>query len=261
MHNTLKQLKRIAHEVRLTHDEKSAMRETLVRFMATHPMRSGTRTASVASHGTCPAVHSVVKPSGGILSPYALFGRMRNFKTLSLISLGGLVLGGSVTFAAEGALPGDLLYPVKTEINERVRGTATFTAQAKAAWEVRLVERRLEEMEKLATRPLSLEAKEATQKNLERYAERVKDRVVSFENKKDIAGATATTEQFMKVLRAHEVVAEQVRNKMIVPLILPSSTTSPAVTNENDLRALEVTDVKRQKDKKKDRPVPQKQGI
>lgn len=244
MHNTLKQLKRIAHEVRLTHDEKSAMRETLVRFMVTHP-----------------AVHPAVKHSDSVLSPYSLFGRMRNFKTMTLISLGGLVVGGSVAFAAEGTLPGYLLYPVKTEVNERVRGAVAFTSQSKAAWEVRLVERRLEEMEKLAARPLSSEAKEATQKNLERYAERVKDRVVLFENKKDIASATATTEQFMKVLRAHDVAAEGLRKKMHVPPSLPSAAASSVVPDEAALRAQEILDAREQESERGNHLIPQKQGV
>lgn len=228
----------------MTHDEKSAMRETLVRFVVAHP-----------------AIHPAVEHGDSVLSPYSLFGRMRNFKTMTLVVFGGIAMGGSVAFAAEGALPGDLLYPVKTEVNERVRGMVAFTPQSKAAWEVRLVERRLEEIEKLATRPLSSEAKEATQKNLERYAERVKDRVVSFENKKDIAGAAATTEQLMKVLRAHEVAAEGLRKKIPVPLSLPSAATSSVISDEIVSRAQEIINAKEQEDEKGNRLVPQKQGV
>lgn len=242
MHDILKQFKKVTREVRLTPDEKAAMRTTLVRFMAAYP-----------------AVHSTVKP--GVLSPYALLGRMRNFKTLSLVSLGGLVLGGSVAFAAEGTLPGDLLYPVKTEINERVRGMAALTPQAKAAWEVRQVERRLEEIEKLAARSeVSPAAKELAQNNLERYAERVKDRVASFEDRKDVDGATATTEQFAKVLRAHEAAAEHLRKKMITPNSLPSMETSSALPDEAALRAQEIIDAKEQEGEKGDRLAPQRQG-
>lgn len=61
-----------------------------------------------------------------------------------------LLVGGSVSFASEGSLPGDILYPIKIAFNEEVRATVALSSEAKADWEVRRAERRLEEAEKLS---------------------------------------------------------------------------------------------------------------
>ena len=61
-----------------------------------------------------------------------------------------LVLGGGVSFTAEQALPGDMLYGVKTAVNENVRSTIAVGTEADAKWEAQLAERRLAEAEKLS---------------------------------------------------------------------------------------------------------------
>jgi hypothetical protein len=61
-----------------------------------------------------------------------------------------LAMGGGTAVAAENTVPGDLLYPVKTQINEEVRSALALGDQAKAAWDNQRAERRLQEVEKLA---------------------------------------------------------------------------------------------------------------
>ncbi len=56
-----------------------------------------------------------------------------------------LVISG-VSWSAEAALPGELLYPVKTEVNERVMGVLTMDSESRARYETQLIERRLDEM-------------------------------------------------------------------------------------------------------------------
>ena len=60
-------------------------------------------------------------------------------------------IGGGTTSAAQGALPGDLLYPVKVSINEKVEVALAPTPAAKAEVQVRLAERRVEEAQKLSS--------------------------------------------------------------------------------------------------------------
>ena len=57
---------------------------------------------------------------------------------------------GGVASASEGALPGDVLYPVKVSIAEPVIGALIVSNEARAKWETELVERRLLETETLA---------------------------------------------------------------------------------------------------------------
>ena len=66
------------------------------------------------------------------------------------IIAGTLIVSGSVSAFAQGALPGDLLYGVKTNVNEKLQVTLAFTPQAKASIEATLASKRLEEAEKLA---------------------------------------------------------------------------------------------------------------
>lgn len=61
-----------------------------------------------------------------------------------------LVASGSAAVAAEGALPGDILYPVKVRIAEPLRGVLIVGDVSKARWEAGKTVRRLEEAETLA---------------------------------------------------------------------------------------------------------------
>jgi len=61
-----------------------------------------------------------------------------------------LCVGVGTSYAAEGALPGDVLYPVKIHVNESVQGALAVSNEAKAQWNVTRASRRLAEAETLA---------------------------------------------------------------------------------------------------------------
>lgn len=61
-----------------------------------------------------------------------------------------LFLTGSTSALAEKTAPGDLLYPLKTGVNEQVLGLFATSPNAKALWQVSLAERRLTEAEHIA---------------------------------------------------------------------------------------------------------------
>lgn len=76
------------------------------------------------------------------------------FKSFASITAAVLIVtvsGVSVSFAAEAAMPGDLLYSVKVHVNEEVKSRLAFTPMAKAQVESERVERRLKEAEILAS--------------------------------------------------------------------------------------------------------------
>ena len=119
----------------------------------------------------------------------------------------GLLMSGSVSFAAENTVPGDILFPVKVHVNENVRSAIVVTPKAQAAWDVQLVERRLQEVEKLASHDnASPKAHEAAKRNLERYMERAKKDIKEFEDEEDGEHAVLTASQLTDLLRAHEYV-------------------------------------------------------
>lgn len=56
---------------------------------------------------------------------------------------------GGISYAAERALPGDMLYTVKIEVNERLRGWTAISREAQAEWSIAQTGRRLDEVERL----------------------------------------------------------------------------------------------------------------
>ena len=163
MINAFKELKKQAESARLSPLEKSTMREKLVSYIHLHP------------------AHVAQGWYQGLFSPIRK-NTIRNNKTLPILISLGILIGGSVSFAAEGTTPGDLLYPVKIYLNENARGVLLVNPEKRAEWEMRLVERRLQEMEKVTTQSnVSEESVEKAQANFEKYTERVNARVAELE--------------------------------------------------------------------------------
>jgi hypothetical protein len=120
----LNNLKHEAKKLRLTSHEKSQIRARI--FGAPSPL----------------------KPHA---SPYVF---LSYFSYHTRMVLAGLLLfvmvGGGTVSAAAGSLPGDTLYGVKLSINEKVEMLMAQDTSSKAALEVRLAERRVEEAQSLA---------------------------------------------------------------------------------------------------------------
>ena len=71
------------------------------------------------------------------------------FKRMPVFLAIALLFSGGVSFAAEGALPGDLLYPVKVGVNENVGQVLAFSTEAKAKYEAKIANKRVIEAERL----------------------------------------------------------------------------------------------------------------
>ncbi len=76
---------------------------------------------------------------GGVLTFF-----MRHSMPVTVMAL-VLTISGSTAAAAESALPGETLYPIKIHVTEEVRATLALSPKAKADWEMSRAERRLEE--------------------------------------------------------------------------------------------------------------------
>lgn len=228
MEHIIKQLKKGAKHTRLSSAEKAEMRSMLLRHVKTNPVRvEGTLRALATSNGAGPVRTEMferqqfVKGNRSILSPFQINNLRNNFgraskdiarhdfakSTMPILVILGLLMGGSASFAAENTVPGEVLYPVKVHVNETVRGTFAVTPKAKAEWEVRLVERRLEEVEELATdTDVSEEVRQIASANLGVYTERVHGRIAKFEEDEDSDDAILTAGELADLFRAHEEV-------------------------------------------------------
>lgn len=183
MNKFFSQLHTDAEKIRLTDAERAQMRGRLLATMDAH---------------AAPAV----SPYFSLLS----FVSARAFvPALALL----LVVGSATAYAAEGSLPGDILYPVKVGISEPVRGALAVSDESKAAVHAEFAERRLIEAETLAAKGvLTVEAKQQLEESFERHADEV-DRIVE---KIEEAGVIATTDisaSFASNIAAHhQVIAE-----------------------------------------------------
>ncbi len=86
------------------------------------------------------------------------------------------LVGGSAAYAAEDALPGDLLYPVKIHVNEEVLTRFASTPYARAKMHARRAEKRLEEMEMLlSTSKITDEKEEKLREYFEEHIQKMNE--------------------------------------------------------------------------------------
>jgi len=150
---TKRQLKTLKN-VNLTSDERSAMRARLVEFVKTHP---------VNVNQEIPAREITMARRRSMF----VFFKQPVFASIALAIL--LAIGGGA-YASEQSLPGSPLYPIKIHIIEKARSAVTVTPAARASWEVKRAERRLEELEQLSTQDaLTIEIKNKLETEFERH--------------------------------------------------------------------------------------------
>lgn len=159
MDEILKKLNNEAKKVFLYKDEKLAIRNILISY-------------------------SRKSPYGAFFS----FSFTRNKKVLVLaFVIVLLLLSGGISYAAQQALPGDILYPIKINVNEKIADLVAVTKEAKIKQNTKIIKRRLEEMDKLISRDKFNKKNEAQiEKDLENALEKsVKRNNVFRENKKE----------------------------------------------------------------------------
>lgn len=177
--------------IRLSKEEKEQIKNNLRVFVEKHPVRN-------------PA------PARLVWQRSLLTNLKINIKPMPLVIILALVFGGSTTWAAEQSLPGDVLYPVKVNVNERVVTALAIGEEAKANAEVKLAEKRLVEIEELSVRgQLDAEVKEELEAAFEEHASKVEDRIQKFEEKENFKAAADVAANFEVSLRAHEDVLKR----------------------------------------------------
>lgn len=139
MDNRLREFFHTAREVRLRKDERDLGYKVLLDYMQTTPVRlrkEFRRQWQRSDYGFLQQVSKLFYKPMAIVAVLAV----------------ALMAGGGISLAAEDTAPGDILYPVKIEMNERVRAAFAVSQEAKAEWKGQQVERRLQEAESLAVK-------------------------------------------------------------------------------------------------------------
>lgn len=138
MQDDLKHIFEPLTKAALEERERVSMRNALLAHMHEHPARSPWRVRLSDALGG-----GVAWFDGSALSRL-------HFNPVATALLLILFCGAGTSYAAEGALPGDTLYPVKIHVNESVQGALAVSPTSQAAWNAERATRRLEEAETLA---------------------------------------------------------------------------------------------------------------
>ena len=119
-------------------------------------------------------------------------------------------VGVGTAAAAEGAVPGDVLYPVKVGVTENVRAVVAQNDEARAEFEAWRAERRLDETHKLVARNALTNARKGTlEKRFEEHAARVETRIAAIsETDPELAAELST--KFEASLAAHDALLESI---------------------------------------------------
>lgn len=176
-----KQLKKLfshASRVRMTQEEKLAVRNALLSRTGIIPLK------------TPYFIHLISTLS-------------QSRYTASFIAI-IFVLSGGIGYASNQALPGEALYPVKTEMTEKVEGFLVLGEKSKAKHEVKLAERRLEEATTLArTGKLEESLQVELQKNIEEHVAKASEHIAELTKKDDLSDAIEVTGELENTLEVH----------------------------------------------------------
>ena len=191
-------------QIKLSSIEKDEMRAGLELFAKKHPVRSADITRLLLQEGS----KSYISAFAEILTLKSLISKLQPMPVILIIAL---LIGGGTSFAAESALPEDVLYPVKISVNEEVRSFVAFSNEAQAKWDARRAERRLEEAEKLAAEGrLNAETRAQIESRFESHAEAFQERTERVEVRQDTKGSFEMNSNFEASLKAHERVLAQI---------------------------------------------------
>lgn len=133
------QLHTSAKRVTMTKAESRELKDRLVSYMEYHPLPESMR------HTT-----PVSTPRTSLAGEPFWVLRFNTAYTRAYAGMFALLLLIIVPFAAERAVPGDVLYPVKVRFNEEVRSSLAVSPYQQVEWETKRVERRLAEARLLA---------------------------------------------------------------------------------------------------------------
>jgi hypothetical protein len=189
-----------SEKVFLTPEEKSVMRQNILDYMEANPIT-----------GKEPAEEMVAErfffPEFSFTALIFSAGKTRY--ALMMIAL-FLFLGGGISYAAGGALPGDRLYPVKISFNEEIRGMLNLSPEARAKWEANLFERRLEETQVMAADSrLDERSQIALEQRMDVHAGRVRKEVEELKKQNKVSSAVTINLELESSLKAHEEILDR----------------------------------------------------
>ncbi|MEX2054152.1 MAG: DUF5667 domain-containing protein [Candidatus Colwellbacteria bacterium] len=123
-----------------------------------------------------------------------------------------LTFTGGTALAANGSLPGDLLYPVKVNFNEKVRGVLAFSSEAQANFQSEMAARRLGELQQLAAssdEEFEATIEESVLARFEIHSENALNQIERLKAEGSLEAAANASSRLEASLEAHEDLIER----------------------------------------------------
>ncbi len=135
----------------------------------------------------------------------------KSFTTVTAAFLIVAIAGTGISYAAEQSVPGDLLYPVKVEVNERVVASFIRDPEEQVRWLARRAERRLEEAERLVENSALTDDREVQiAAAFAAHAKEIDDRVTTLLTAKKPVEAAQISMDFSASLGAHSSLLQRI---------------------------------------------------
>jgi len=133
------------------------------------------------------------------------------YKSIPIVIIIILILGGGLSFASSKASPGGILYPIKINLIEKVERSFSVGLEAKAKTEIKFALRRLQELEKLVSRPkYKIQTRDFLLANFKEHIEKEIILVIAISEKADLKTAMSLHQDFESKLGVHKLVLESI---------------------------------------------------
>lgn len=125
-----------------------------------------------------------------------------------------VAVSGTTAVVAESSLPGDMLYPMKVTVNENVRAGLTWTSQGRAEWDVRRVERRLEEIEeRIRESALTPEMSDSADMYFRSHIEAAKRKIDSLRKSGNVTASAEVSTELEGTLQAYAAMFSRITTR------------------------------------------------
>jgi hypothetical protein len=189
----------ILQKMAMNPEEKGVVRGAVVSYMQENPKK----TIAVRNREDSRLQYRTSNVNNGLI----------NKKNMTIAIIIALLLGGGTSFAAENALPGDILYPIKIHVNENVQELVAVSDESEAKLQAKLAENRLEEVEKLAAGgKLTTETSVYLKTRFENHSEKSKEHRLKVEGEDDKSIAAEISSDIEVSLGAHQKLLEDIED-------------------------------------------------
>lgn len=182
-------------KTKLSDSERVSMREDIVAFMHANPISESVRNSEPARHH----IHA------GEETSFTAFITVKRKRMITAMLIAMFALSGGVSFAAQGSLPGDVLYPVKIHVNENIESVLAVGAEADAEVARKQLERRAEEAAQLhAEHRLNAEVKAELARDAAVHAQAYKKAEATLTSEGENATVLEVKTEMQTTINAHQ---------------------------------------------------------